>query len=157
MKRILLTSVLALSVNCALYAAGPAANAAVPVLQGAMVSLPPESVSLSTGELRKFEVPFVVEQYKSSTTNARVNHVEGRTFEIEGVSGGTAVVTVSSEGISKEFRVTVSNSIMPIYRELSRELGDLPEVGVELSENVLTLRGEITRISHGMRTGAATM
>lgn len=148
MKRILLTSVLALSVNCALYAAGPAANAAVPVLQGAMVSLPPESVSLSTGELRKFEVPFVVEQYKSSTTNARVNHVEGRTLEIEGVSGGTAVVTVSSEGISKEFRVTVSNSIMPIYRELSRELGDLPEVGVELSENVLTLRGEITRISH---------
>ncbi len=112
------------------------------------ILLPPESVAISTGEVRKFEVPFVVEEFKSSTGNARVLHVEGRAFEIEGVAAGNAVVSVSAAGISKEFRVTVSSSVMPIYRELSRELGDLPEVGVELSDNVLTLRGEITKTGH---------
>ena len=112
------------------------------------ILLPPESVAISTGEVRKFEVPFVVEEFKSSTGNARVLHVEGRAFEIEGVAVGNAVVSVSATGISKEFRVTVSSSVMPIYRELSRELGDLPEVGVELSDNVLTLRGEITKTGH---------
>lgn len=111
------------------------------------IQLPPERISVSTGETRRFEVPFVIEHYRSSTSNARVSLVDGRAFEVEGVSAGSAVITVKAEGISKEFRVTVSSSLMPIYRELSRELGDLPEVSVELSDDVLTLRGEITRTS----------
>ena len=111
------------------------------------IQLPPERISVSTGETRRFEVPFVIEHYRSSTSNARVSLVDGRAFEVEGVSAGSAVITVQAEGISKEFRVTVSSSLMPIYRELSRELGDLPEVSVELSDDVLTLRGEITRTS----------
>ena len=90
------------------------------------ILLPPESVAISTGEVRKFEVPFVVEEFKSSTGNARVLHVEGRAFEIEGVAAGNAVVSVSATGISKEFRVTVSSSVMPIYRELAS--GPIPTV-----------------------------
>ena len=109
------------------------------------VALPPERVSISTGESQRFEVPFVIERFRSSTPNVRVGLVEGRAFEIEGVAAGNAVVTVWSQGISKEFRVTVSSSLMPIYRELSRELGDLPEVSVELMNDSLSLRGEITR------------
>ena len=109
------------------------------------VALPPERVSISTGESQRFEVPFVIERFRSSTPNVRVGLMEGRAFEIEGVAAGNAVVTVWSQGISKEFRVTVSSSLMPIYRELSRELGDLPEVSVELMNDSLSLRGEITR------------
>ena len=123
---------------------GKAAPVALPDA-GQPVSLPPERVSISTGETRRFEVPFVIERYRSSTLHARVAQVEGRAFEMEGVSAGNAVVTVWSQGINKEFQVTVSSSLMPIYRELSRELGDLPEVSVELSDETLTLRGEITR------------
>ena len=115
---------------------------------GTNVTLPPESVTLSTGETRKFEVPFQIEHCKSSTANAKVSLIDGRSFELEGVSVGNAVVTASANGMKKEFRVTVSSSVMQIYRELSRELGDLPEVGVELSDNVLTLRGEITKLGH---------
>lgn len=114
--------------------------------QGNLPSLPPERISISTGETRRIEVPFVIERYRSSTLNARVSQVDGRAFEVEGVSAGNAIITVWAQGISKEFRVTVSSSLMPIYRELSRELGDLPEVSVELSDDVLTLRGEITRV-----------
>lgn len=113
-----------------------------------IIKLPPESVALSTGEIRKFEVPFVIQRHTANTSNVRILHVEGRSFEIEGISEGSAQVHVSAGGMSKDFRVEVSSSIMPIYRELSRELGDLPEVGVELSDNVLTLRGEITRPLH---------
>ncbi len=113
---------------------------------GHLISLPPERVSISTGETRRFEVPFVIERYRSNTLNARITQVEGRAFEVEGVSAGNATITVWAQGISKEYQVTVSSSLMPIYRELSRELGDLPEVSVELSDDVLTLRGEITRI-----------
>lgn len=149
MKRVLLISAAVAGGFAAAFAAAPAAvPASLPGIQGALISLPPESVSVSTGESRKFEVPFLVEQCKSSAACAKITRQEGRSFEIEGVSAGTAVVTVSGPGISKEFRVTVSSSIMPIYRELSRELGDLPEVGVELADNVLTLRGEITRTGH---------
>ena len=137
MKRVLLVSAAVAGGFAAAFAAAPAAvPASLPGIQGALISLPPESVSVSTGESRKFEVPFLVEQCKSSAACAKITRQEGRSFEIEGVSAGTAVVTVSGPGISKEFRVTVSSSIMPIYRELSRELGDLPEVGVELADNV---------------------
>ena len=148
MKHLFLVSATLCGMFAALHGAVPAAPAAQAGLPGTQISLPPESISLSTGESRKFEVPFQVEHARAGNTNARISHVEGRAFEIEGVSAGTAVVTVSGPGISKEFRVTISSSLMPIYRELSRELGDLPEVGVELSDNVLTLRGEITGILH---------
>lgn len=113
---------------------------------GSAISLPPESVSISIGESRRFEVPFVIERYRSSTANVRIGQVDGRSFEMEGAAAGNAVVTVFAQAISKDFQVTVSSSLMPIYRELSRELGDLPEVSVELADNVLTLRGEITRM-----------
>ena len=129
-------------------AAEPAASDATLKWNGTTVTLPPESVTLSTGETRKFEVPFQIEHCKSSTANAKVSLIDGRSFELEGVSVGNAVVTASANGMRKEFRVTVSSSVMQVYRELSRELGDLPEVGVELSDNVLTLRGEITRPGH---------
>ena len=148
MKRVCLISAAVFGILAAVHAAPAAAPVAVPGRQGVQISLPPESVSISTGETRKFEVPFQVEQTKSSTACAKVGNTEGRSFEIEGVSAGSAVVTVAGPGINKEFRVTVSSSIMPIYRELTRELGDLPEVGVELADNVLTLRGEITRTLH---------
>ena len=118
------------------------------VASGAVVSLPPERVALSTGEIRKFELPFVVESVRSSTEHVRVSRREGQSIELEAVSAGSAVVTVVSGELRKEFQVTVSSSIMPVYRELSRELGDLPEVGVELDGNLLTLRGEITKIVH---------
>lgn len=148
MKRLLFAFATLFGVFSALHGAAPAAPAVPAAPQGVQIFLPPESVSISTGESRKFEVPFLVERTRSSSASARVNHQEGRSFEIEGIAAGNAVVTVSGPGISKEFRVTVSSSLMPIYRELSRELSDLPEVGVELSDNVLTLRGEITRIVH---------
>lgn len=128
--------------------AEPAAEGASLQWNGTGVSLPPESVTISTGESRKFEVPFQIGHCKSSTDNVRVGRIEGRSFELEGVSVGNAVVTASANGMKKEFRVTVSSSVMQVYRELSRELGDLPEVGIELSDNVLTLRGEITRPGH---------
>ncbi len=133
-----------------IFASGADGTVAAPETvqkQGGLLSLPPERVSIAIGEPRRFEVPFVIERYRSSTPNARISRVDGRTLEVEGVSAGSAVVTVWAQGISKEFRITVSSSLMPIYRELSRELGDLPEVTVELSDDVLTLRGEITRTS----------
>lgn len=131
------------------FAAGVlTAAAAAPDPDGGIVALPPESISIAAGEVRKIEMPFPVTQYKSSTENVRLANASGRSFEMEGVTTGNAVVTVSMPGMNKVFRVTVSNSVMPVYRELCRELSDLPEVGVELSDNVLALRGEITKPGH---------
>lgn len=131
------------------FAAGVLAAAdAAPSPDGGIVSLPPESLSVATGEVRRIEMPFPVTQYKSSTENVRIANASGRSFDMEGVTAGNAVVTVSMPGMNKEFRVTVSSSVMPLYRELCRELSDLPEIGVELSDNVLALRGEITKPGH---------
>ena len=95
MKHLFLVSATLCGMFAALHGAVPAAPAAQAGLQGTQISLPPESISLSTGESRKFEVPFQVEHARAGNTNARISHVEGRAFEIEGVSAGTAVVTVS--------------------------------------------------------------
>ena len=84
------------------------------VASGAVVSLPPERVALSTGEIRKFELPFVVESVRSSTEHVRVSRREGQSIELEAVSAGSAVVTVVSGELRKEFQVTVSSSIMPV-------------------------------------------
>ena len=99
MKRVLLVSAAVAGGFAAAFAAAPAAvPASLPGIQGTLISLPPESVSVSTGESRKFEVPFLVEQCKSSAACAKITRQEGRSFEIEGVSAGTAVVTVSGPG-----------------------------------------------------------
>ena len=129
------------------FLGGVSAGEALPAT-GMRVSLPPESVSISTGEIRKFEVPFPIEQYKSSTGNVRISNVSGRTFELEGVSPGDSLITISAQSMNKNFHVAVSSAVMPVYRELSRELSVLSEVTIEFSDNILALRGEITRIEH---------
>ena len=129
------------------FLGGVSAGEALPAT-GMRVSLPPESISISTGEIRKFEVPFPIEQYKSSTGNVRINNVNGRTFELEGVSPGDSLITISAQSMNKNFHVAVSSAVMPVYRELSRELSVLSEVTIEFSDNILALRGEITRIEH---------
>ena len=138
------------------FAAGVLAAAdAAPSPDGGIVSLPPESLSVATGEVRRIEMPFPVTQYKSSTENVRIANASGRSFDIEGVTAGNAVVTVSMPGMNKEFRVTVSSSVMPLYRELCRELSDLPELCAGRSPSPDT--GSISAASCAvMKTTAAT-
>ena len=107
-----------------------------------------EQVSITVGEKRVLNLPFVIESCKSDSSNVKIEHVTGNTFEISGSSPGHAIITVAAGGIEKEFHVTVYNSTLQTYQELSRQLEELPEVTLQMFDGGLVLRGVITQPMH---------
>lgn len=107
-----------------------------------------EQISITVGEKRALSMPFAIESCKSDSSNVKIEHVSGNTFEVSGVSPGRAVVTVHAGGIEKSFHITVYNSTLQTYQEMSRLLEELPEVTLQMYDGGLVLRGIITQPVH---------
>lgn len=107
-----------------------------------------EQVSITVGEKRVLNVPFSIESCKSDSSNVKIERVTGSTFEISGSSPGQAVITVHAGGLEKEYRVTVYNSTLQTYQELSRLLEELPEITLQMYDGGLVLRGIVTQPLH---------
>lgn len=107
-----------------------------------------EQISITVGEKRALSMPFAIESCKSDSSNVKIEHVSGNTFEVSGVSPGRAVITVHAGGIEKSFYITVYNSTLQTYQEMSRLLEELPEVTLQMYDGGLVLRGIITQPVH---------
>ena len=107
-----------------------------------------EQVSITVGEKRVLNVPFSIESCKSDSSNVKIERVTGSTFEISGSSPGQALVIVHAGGIEKEYHVTVFNSTLQTYQELSRLLEELPEITLHMYDGGLVLRGIVTQPLH---------
>ena len=107
-----------------------------------------EQVSITVGEKRVLSVPFSIESCKSDSSNVKIERVTGSTFEISGSSPGQALVIVHAGGIEKEYHVTVFNSTLQTYQELSRLLEELPEITLHMYDGGLVLRGIVTQPLH---------
>ena len=107
-----------------------------------------EQVSITVGEKRVLNMPFSIESCKSDSSNVKIERITGSTFEISGASPGQAVVIVHAGGIEKEYRVTVYNSTLQTYQELSRLLEELPEITLHMYDGGLVLRGIVTQPVH---------
>ena len=107
-----------------------------------------EQVSITVGEKRVLNVPFSIESCKSDSSNIKIERVTGSTFEISGASPGQAVITVHAGGLEKEYHVTVYNSTLQTYQELSRLLEELPEITLQMYDGGLVLRGIVTQPIH---------
>lgn len=111
-------------------------------------SMTQEQVSITVGEKRVLNLPFAIESCKSDSSNVKIEHVAGTTFEVSGTSPGQAVITVLAGGLVKEYHVTVYNSTLQTYQELSRLLEEIPEVTLQMYDGGLVLRGIITQPLH---------
>ncbi len=107
-----------------------------------------EQVSITVGEKRVLSVPFSIDSCKSDSSNIKVERVSGSTFEISGSSPGQAVIIVHAGGLEKEYHVTVYNSTLQTYQELSRLLEELPEITLQMYNGGLVLRGIVTQPIH---------
>lgn len=110
-------------------------------------SLPTESVTIAQDETKRLEVPFEIESYRSSAKNVKILGSKGRFLEIQGVEPGYADITLTSSVVSKVFKVRVTNSMASLYRDLCKDISDFSEVTAEMSQNAITLRGEISKYS----------
>lgn len=107
-----------------------------------------EQVSITVGEKRVLSVPFSIDSCKSDSSNIKIERVSGSTFEISGASPGQAVIIVHAGGLEKEYHVTVYNSTLQTYQELSRLLEELPEITLQMYNGGLVLRGIVTQPIH---------
>lgn len=107
-----------------------------------------EMISLAAGEKRTLSLPFRIDSCKTNSSNVKIEHLSGNTFEICGISPGRAVITIHAGGLEKEYDVTVFNSTLQQYKELGRLLEAVPEVTMELHDGGLILRGVISRPAH---------
>ena len=107
-----------------------------------------EQVSITVGEKRVLSVPFSIDSCKSDSSNIKIERVSGSTFEISGSSPGQAVIIVHAGGLEKEYHVTVYNSTLQTYQELSRLLEELPEITLQMYNGGLVLRGIVTQPIH---------
>ena len=107
-----------------------------------------EQVSITVGEKRVLSVPFSIDSCKSDSSNIKIERVSGSTFEISGSSPGQAVIIVHAGGLEKEYHVTVYNSTLQTYQELSRLLEELPEITLQMYDGGLVLRGIVTQPIH---------
>ena len=114
----------------------------------ALPGMTSEPVSIAAGEKRVITLPFVIESCRSNSSNVKINHASGTSFELSGVTPGRAVVTVVAGGLEKQFNVTVFNSTLQTYQELGRLLDELPEITMELHDSGLILRGVVTSPGH---------
>ncbi len=115
--------------------------------QESAATLPAESLSISQDEVRSLEVPFEISACQSSSRCVKILKTSGRKIEIQGIEPGTSDVLLSSQSVSKTFKVSVTNPLASIYRDLQRDIADFSEVSVEMSRNAITLRGEISNYS----------
>lgn len=107
-----------------------------------------EPISIAAGEKRVLTLPFAIESCKSNSSNVKIEHVSGSSFEVSGITPGHAVVSVLAGGLEKQYDITVFNSTLQTYQELGRLMDELPEVTIELHDNGLFLRGIITDPAH---------
>ena len=107
-----------------------------------------EQVSITVGEKRVLSVPFAIESCKSDSSNVKIERITGSTFEISGASPGQANVIVHAGGIEKEYHITVYNSTLQTYQELSRLLEELPEITLQMYNGGLVVRGIVTQPLH---------
>ncbi len=107
-----------------------------------------EQVSITVGEKRVLSVPFAIESCKSDSSNVKIERVTGSTFEISGSTPGQAIINVRAGGLEKEYHVTVYNSTLQTYQELSRLLDELPEITLQMYDGGLVLRGIVTQPLH---------
>jgi len=117
-------------------------------LNGGHEGMTAEPISISAGEKRMLTLPFAIESCRSNSSNVKIAHIDGSSFEVSGVTPGRAVVTVVAGGLEKQYNITVFNSTLQTYQELGRLLDELPEVTIELHDNGLTLRGVIAKPGH---------
>ena len=117
-------------------------------VKAAEIGMSAEMLSISTGEKRVLTVPFRIDSCKTDSSNVKIEHVSGNTLEISGATPGRATVTVVAGGMERQYKVTVFNSTLQSYQELSRLLEELPEITLELYDGGLVLRGVITRPAH---------
>lgn len=109
------------------------------------IGMSAEMLSISAGEKRVLTVPFRIDSCKTDSSNVKIEHVSGNTFEISGATPGRATITVVAGGMERQYNVTVFNSTLQTYQELSRLLEELPEITLELYDGGLVLRGVVTR------------
>ena len=107
-----------------------------------------ETLSITSGEKRVVNLPFVIESCKANSSNVKIEMVNGSTFEITGVTPGKATVTVIAGGIEKQYNITVFNSTLQTYQELGRLLEEIPEVSLEMRDDGLNLLGVIAIPAH---------
>lgn len=108
--------------------------------------IPQENLSLSINEIKTLQTPFkVVDATSSAPACVKVLKWNEHEVQIQALSSGTATISASASGITKSFKITVLDNMMPVYKALRRDLADIPAVSVELREGIVTLRGEITR------------
>ena len=114
----------------------------------AVSAMTTEPISIAAGEKRVLTLPFAIENCKANSSNVKIEHVSGSSFEVSGITPGRAIVSVVAGGLEKQYNITVFNSTLQTYQELGRLLDELPEVTVELHDNGLSLRGVITTPGH---------
>jgi len=108
-----------------------------------------ERVSLAIGALKVVDLPFAMQNYRSSSPDIiKLENFSEKQLRIIGQKQGTCELEVIGAGMTKRFSVTVVDNIRQVYDKLRVDLDTLPELDISINQDYIAIKGEISSIKN---------
>ncbi len=107
-----------------------------------------EQVSVVIGDTIEVAATFPIQEVRCESTCVKLRRSGNKSYNVMGVSAGTAIVELMGTDNIKSYSVTVVDALQPIIKALGRDLEEVPEVEIMVNNGKICLRGEISKTEH---------